>query len=294
MIRTLIDRKDCSFEWIDVPEPTEQEMEGLANTYHLHESSMLDCTQSGHLPKFEEFNLYTFIILRIYQPDVDLEADSVQELTNKVSLFITEKAVITVHRKPWPQLEAIAKTLHDEGGCASIRHLVARIIKAALHTYDVPGQRLTNTLETYERKVFLAERQVSLLQHLYYIKRKLDVIKRLLVVTYEVVEHFDSAEKTTATSRDVRDLYVKQKMFYDAASENVNQLLNIYFNISAQRTNDTMRVLTIFSVFFMPLTFIVGVYGMNFKYMPELDWQYSYPLVIASMAAIGVGIFWWF
>jgi magnesium transporter len=77
-------------------------------------------------------------------------------------------------------------------------------------------------------------------------------------------------------------------------SENTNHLLNIYFNISSQRTNETMRVLTIFSVFFMPLTFIVGIYGMNFHNMPELSWQYGYPATIAAMAIVTIVIYSWF
>jgi magnesium transporter len=77
-------------------------------------------------------------------------------------------------------------------------------------------------------------------------------------------------------------------------SENANHLLNIYFNISSQRTNETMRVLTIFSVFFMPLTFIVGIYGMNFHNMPELGWKWGYPLTLATMAVVTIIIYLWF
>jgi len=71
-------------------------------------------------------------------------------------------------------------------------------------------------------------------------------------------------------------------------------LLNVYFSASSQRTNDTMRILTIFSVFFMPLTFIVGIYGMNFKFMPELEWKKGYPAVMILMGIITLLIYIWF
>src|SRR5690606_343613 len=109
------------------------------------------------------------------------------------------------------------------------------------------------------------DRQKPVLKGLYFIKRKVDVIRRILLLTYEAVDKLDPPDKTNAYSRDIRDLYIKQQTIFDTLSENTNHLLNIYFNISSQRTNETIRVLTIFSVFFMPLTFIVGIYGMNFK-----------------------------
>jgi magnesium transporter len=81
---------------------------------------------------------------------------------------------------------------------------------------------------------------------------------------------------------------------FDALSDNIHQLLNIYFSASSQRTNETMRILTIFSVFFMPLTFIVGIYGMNFEFMPELGWKMGYPGVMGLMAVVTLLIYIWF
>jgi len=80
----------------------------------------------------------------------------------------------------------------------------------------------------------------------------------------------------------------------DQTHENVTNLLNIYLSLSAQKTNDVMKVLTIFSVFFMPLTFIVGVYGMNFDFMPELRYQWSYPILLVTMFVFSAIIYWWF
>jgi magnesium transporter len=70
--------------------------------------------------------------------------------------------------------------------------------------------------------------------------------------------------------------------------------MNLYLSLSSQRTNEAMRVLTVFSAFFLPLTFIAGVYGMNFEYMPELTWKLGYPGAMAAMVLISVGIYFWF
>jgi magnesium transporter len=80
----------------------------------------------------------------------------------------------------------------------------------------------------------------------------------------------------------------------DDLHENIHQLLNIYISLASQKTNEVMRILTVFSAFFLPLTFIAGVYGMNFHWMPELHQKYGYPAVIILMALVTLIIFQWF
>jgi magnesium transporter len=294
MITNLTKPTVCNYEWLDVIDPTDEELASLADKYGLDSASIHDYKQVGHLPKYEQLKTHTFIILRIYLPDVELEADSVQEITHKVAVFYNDKFLLTIHRKDWPLMAILAQYQEDNGGNNNPTHLIGKIVKACLLTYESPGMTLTRSIEIYERKIFLAERQVALLKNIYYIKRKLDVIKRLLILTGEVIENVDAPGKGTPFTRDIRDLYVRQRTLFDSLTEHANHLLNIYFNISAQRTNDTIRVLTIFSVFFLPLTFIVGVYGMNFEWMPEIKWKYGYPATWVSMILVVTVIYLWF
>jgi magnesium transporter len=87
---------------------------------------------------------------------------------------------------------------------------------------------------------------------------------------------------------------VKLIMLYEQAYEDVTNLMNIYLSLSARKTNQVIHVLTLFSVFFMPVTFIVGIYGMNFKIMPELEWPWGYPAVMVLMGTITLAIWIWF
>jgi magnesium transporter len=293
MVENLTSGKGCSYEWIDITDPQPEELTRIAQQYHLHEESVSDCLQAGHLPKYEQFKNYTFIILRVYF-ESGSEADTVQEITNKIAIFLTEGCIITIHRKPLALLQHISGTLLAENECKLPSHVLTEIVKAGLRSYDNPGHNLTQEIEYYETQVFLTQRQVSLLKGLYFIKRKLDVIRRLLLLTYEIVDKIDPAASSNAYTRDVRDQYVKQKSLFDSLSDNTNHLLNLYFNISSQRTNETMRVLTVFSVFFMPLTFIVGIYGMNFQFMPELHARYGYPIVMVVMVVVVAIIYFWF
>ena len=294
MIKELAEKSNTGFDWIDITDPGQQELEGIAEKYKLHASSVNDCLQPGHLPKYEEFKSYTFIILRVYFPDKNKEADTVQEITNKIAIFFSKDFIITIHRKPWHPIDRVNTDLVSAGDCKGTLHVLNELLKNALHSYDAPGAELTQSIDYYEQQVFLRDRKVPILRGLYFIKRRVDVIRRLLFLVYDVVDKIDPPETTNAYTRDIRDLYVKQKSLYDSLSENANHLLNIYFNISSQKTNETMRILTIFSVFFMPLTFIVGVYGMNFKYMPELEWHYGYPAAMILMVVVIVAIYIWF
>ncbi|MEG0915842.1 MAG: CorA family divalent cation transporter [Myroides sp.] len=81
---------------------------------------------------------------------------------------------------------------------------------------------------------------------------------------------------------------------YDEVLEDANNLLNSYHSVNAQKNNDVMKLLTVFSAFFLPLTFIAGIYGMNFDYMPELEWHFGYFATLTVMLVIAIIIFLWF
>jgi len=162
-----------------------------------------------------------------------------------------------------------------------------------LNTYDVPLAKLAKSVDYFEEIVFLRPKKVPLLKGLYYLKRKVDLLKRMLILSFEIIDAIDSTEGDVNT-RDIRDQYVKFQSMFDSLAENIHQLLAIYFSASSQKTNEIMRVLTILSVFFMPLTFIVGIYGMNFDVMPELHWKIGYPGVMGLMVVVTISIYLWF
>lgn len=294
MIKTYVSGEDGDFEWIDLVSPERADIQQVAEKFGLHEASVEDALQPDHLPKFEKLKTYSFAIMRIYAVGRESEADTVQELTNKVAIFYSEKFVVTVHKYEWKQLEMIDQEFIKQGDCVNSFHLFNEIIRQGLMTFDAPGAKLNRTIDYLEEKVFLKSRNSPLLKSMYFLKRKVDVIRRILLLSYDVIDHIDPANNTNEYTRDIRDLYVKQQSIFDSLAENTNHLVGIYFNISAQRTNETIRILTIFSVFFMPLTFVVGIYGMNFEFMPELRQKWGYPAVMILMLLIVVGIYSWF
>jgi magnesium transporter len=295
MVKTFADKSSHPFEWLDVTDPSMDELHEIAHKYNLHESSVNDCLQPDHLPKYEivgnEGDI--FIILRLHSSEVTSQADTVRELTDQISIFVKEERIITIHKHEWAQAEKIKEEYMSSEHCKSVHHILNEIIKTGLATYDDHASRLNREIEFFETNMFLKNRKKSLLEDMYYLKRKVDVTRRILILTFEIVDKIDNQPGNTYT-RDTRDLYVKLHSIYDSLFENTNQLLSIYFSLSSQRTNEIIRVLTIFSVFFMPLTFIVGIYGMNFEFMPELKLKYGYPGVMILMGVITGCIYYWF
>jgi magnesium transporter len=295
MIKNFADKPQFPFEWLDITDPDSEELNEVAKKYNLHESSVNDCLQPDHLPKYEIVGNEgdVFIILRLHTTEVTSQADTVRELTDKIAIFLKEDRVITIHKKPWPQGEKIREEYMNSEHCKSAHHILNEIVKTGLATYDDHATRLNREIEFFETNMFLKNRKRSLLEGLYYLKRKVDVTRRILILTFEIVDKIDNQPGNTYT-RDTRDLYVKLHNIYDTLFENTNHLLSIYFSLSSQRTNEIIRVLTIFSVFFMPLTFIVGIYGMNFEFMPELKMRFGYPGVLILMGVVTGCIYYWF
>lgn len=294
MQNRLANKAQHGYEWIDLTDPDADELAGIAATHSLHKASIQDTLEADHLPKFERLKTYTFIILRFYAAEKENQADTVEELTNKVAVVIADGFIITIHRKAWEPLKRISEEKVNNRECETTMHVLIEILRAVLESYEEPAKKLNHSIDLYEEQVFLKHRKIPMLKGLYYIKRKVDVIRRLLLLSFEVIDKIDPPDESNAYTRDIRDLHIKQHSLFDSLAENTNHLLAIYFNVSAQRTNEIIRVLTIFSVFFLPLTFIVGVYGMNFKFMPELTWKMGYPAVILLMIIVTACIYYWF
>jgi len=282
-----------NFEWIDVAQPTAEELADLAKRYHLHPHTVADCLEPDHLPKYEVTGETVFIITRKYAPRDDF-ADTIQELSSKVALFFSDDFLITIHRLPQTFLQDINDRYASKGLCHNVQSLVARIMEGVLQSYVKPGQALADEIDRFESLIFLKKSIPDLQENIYYIKRKAGVTKNIIKLTDEVITLLEKKYGTSPEMEELWDMYTKVETLYDQVYSDAHALTGVYLAISAQRTNEVMRILTIFSVFFMPLTFIVGIYGMNFDWMPELRIWWAYPAVLASMLLIIVGIFVWF
>jgi magnesium transporter len=210
-----------------------------------------------------------------------------------VAIFCSKDFFITIHRSYQPFLNELHQKVLAYKKPISPLQLLTKLIDKVLYSYQPPADKIEELIDFYEEKIFLKTRLPNLLKTLYLIKRKASVSKKMINLTRDIV--FRLAEHVKGPyMQDLKDSYLQVDIVYDEITDSINNLTNIYLTIASQKTNEVMRVLTIFSVFFMPLTFIVGVYGMNFEFMPELKSKYGYISVWIAMIIVTILVYFWF
>ncbi len=300
MRRTVFTSASPAFLWLDVVEPTLADLEQVARDYGLPPTAVKDCLDPEHLPKFERFERASFAILRAYDEQAPADADTIQGLTRKVALFYGPGFLVTIHRKDQPYLDALmhrwqaALPATVEGADLGAR-LLADLALGVVLGYDAPLADAEGRLDAFEATVLHQRPVTPLLRELYLVKRRITLAKRLLWHTMSVVHRLPlDGGRHASLFQDLEEEAESMHFYADELLEDANNLLHMQLSLAAHRTNEVMKVLTVFSAFFLPLTFIVGVYGMNFTHMPELAQPWGYPAVLALMAGVSVAIWTWF
>jgi magnesium transporter len=305
--RTVVDQERAGFTWIDVVAPTPEELSQIAARYTLDPISVQDCLDPEHLPKFEQFDNYAFAIIRVYDERADKLCATMQELTRKIAIFYAPMLLITIHRADQPWLSRLVDRIVQEGGKNGAgpretlqARLIAKLLNAAADTYSAPLEALEARTDAFEAALFepgdtTGGALASSLQEIHLLKRQVTLIKRLLWRFLDVVQRMTPASGRAATLfRDVQENVESYHFYADELLDDTNAVMNIQLSLATHRTNEVMRVLTVFSVFFLPLTFIVGVYGMNFHFMPELRARWGYPAILVAMGIVTLAIYLWF
>ncbi len=278
----------ATFQWIDVEKPTQEELAALTKTYQIDKTLFEDILEYGHLPKIEKLHDFTFLILRAYSPHVKENVSAVGGLTNKIAFFINDENLITIHRAHFEFL----KERNDV--YASSEALMLDIINEILITYEKPLERQSDKMDEFERAIFLRAGQTISIESLYFQKSKARISKKVLQLTQTVLNQVSVSPALNSLLQDTRETTISYLLQYDEIIEDANTILHSYMSVTAQRSNDAMKLLTIFSAFFLPLTFIVGIYGMNFDHMPELRWENGYYYTLILMLVISIVIWFWF
>jgi magnesium transporter len=307
-MQTVLQRADPAFVWEDVVDPTEDELSQLAQRYGLEPTSLNDCLDPEHLPKFEQFERYAFAIIRAFDERSGRTCTTVQELTRKIAIFYGPGFLLTVHRREQAWLTSLLGKVRDETQPKAARQgrdglqasLLTQLLNAALDSYLHPLEVVEARIDAFEEAVFSAGDRAKPsfradLREIHVLKRQVTLIKRLLWRTVDVVQRMTPLSgQSVSLFRDVQENLESFHFYVDEMLDDANTLLTIQLSLASHRTGEVMRILTVFSVFFLPLTFVVGVYGMNFDFMPELHARWGYPAVLAAMGLLTLAIYLWF
>ena len=277
-----------NFDWIDLENPTIDEIQSTSFPFKIDENLIEDALELGHLPKIEKTPDYLFIILRAYTADESERVIGVQQLSNKVAFFITDKTLITIHRASFKFIE------NTPTNFKSPEEVALYLFNEVLLTYDEPIRNQTDKMDEFEQDIFLKGGTNLSVEKLYFEKSKARLTKKILLITQGVFDQLKVEDSLSSTLQDLKDTVLHLTLRSEEMIDDATSLLNSHITFTAQKNNDVMKLLTVFSAFFLPLTFIVGVYGMNFHNMPELKLEYGYFVALFVMFVIAILIYIWF
>lgn len=283
------------FRWVILVDPSVEEAEAFGQRYQLHPSAVRDFVLHPHLPKFERLHSEQVILLRGYDEQAK-RGDTYQAMTRRLLLIVKGDLLVTVVRREQPYfVHEEAWVQEGEHGPLRQQQLVSHLVGAVIRTYSEPLRECEEKLDLVETALFQRKAPPGSLKQVYGIKRRVSVIKRILWRTLAVLDQLKAACPAEADAlQDIKEETDRLHTWAEELFESAIQLAMLEVGLAGQRTNDVMRILTVFSAFFLPLTFIVGVYGMNFHDMPELRHPWGYPGVWIAMVGVVLGILVWF
>jgi len=286
-----------SVTWIDVVGLHQSELiEEIGKMFKLHPLVLEDIVHTSQRPKLEEFDDYIFLVLRMfYFQDKNI-------IDEQVSLILGENYVITFQEQPGDIFDPIRERIRSRKfriTKSKSDYLAYSLIDAIVDNYFVILEELGDRVELIEEDLLLTPSQDTL-QEIHSLKRKMVSLRRSVWPLREVVNNLDRTESPLikkTTKIFVRDVYDHTIQVIDTIEnyrDILTGMLDIYLSSLSNRMNEVMKILTIIATIFIPLTFIAGVYGMNFDYMPELKWHWGYFAVWLVMIVIAIIMLFYF
>jgi len=298
--------------WIDLENPTpEEETQVFGHFMNLHPLTVEDITKpsrepasGGHLPKVEEFARYLFVIVNplpegALNPAIGTKLPrNWSRLRAQLSAIITRRVLITHHYDVMPCIGEAKGRLsrHPENLRRGPDYIFHLILDGIVDDYAPVVERFAAQLERLEGRMFKQPTQ-QMLMRLLSIKQNVSHLRKTMILEREVLarlvrgEFLLVDEREIAYYRNVYDHLVRYTELIESAREMVSDLLQTYLSATSNRLNEVMKTLTIISVIGAVCTVIAGIYGMNFKNMPELEWQLGYPMAIGLMLLSTATIF---
>lgn len=282
--------------WVDVAEPTDVDYEILAAEFSFHELAIEDCRNAHQRPKVEEYNGYYFIVL--YEAELDQEGLlSLRE----VNIFLGKNYVVTVHSLPiraFERGERLWRGWTDlaERGSGLLAYL---LIDAIVDDYLPLLDRLSDRMDDLEDALF-GDFQPEVIEEIFRIKKQLLYLRRAVAPLRDVFNVLLRREQplfsreTLFYFQDVYDHLIRVADTVDTLRDLLGSTMDAYLSISGNRMNMVMKRLTSISTILMSVTLVASIYGMNFKYMPELEMRYGYVGALSAMVFIGATIYLFF
>lgn len=288
-----IDTENVLWYWIDFEQPNNNEKDLLTSYFNFHHLAVEDCGFKLNNPKIDFYEGYNFIILN------ELKKESL--LVDEICIFVGKDYLVSYHQEAsrgvaysWEKILERKNQL-DKGPAYAAHQIVDKVVDEFFPAVIEIEDRLSKFENNNENKttheiideVFTTRKDLLKLRKV--VNSMRDLVYRIL--NSERVHGFDEHNMYFS---DIHDHLLKLSEMIEASREMTSDIRDSYLSINSAHMNRNMMVLTVITTIFIPLTFIVGVYGMNFQNMPELSSKYGYFVVLFVMMGMGIGMFYWF
>ena len=276
--------------WIDFLGTFDKEvLNELAKILSIHPLVLSDILNIKHRPKIETYTEYVFIIAKsFYSTELNLIA------SEQVSVILHNNLLLTFHNHQNPNFSNVKLRLEDKSHrlrIYSVDFLLYSLIDNFVDSYFLYFDKISKSVEVLEEQAIKDVFKVDL-KDIYRRRKELIFIKKYIWPTRDIINYIIKNEpkyfqqQTVVYFRDILDHLYEMVDLLEQHNDSIANLLSIYMSSLTTRTNDIIKTLTIFTTIFIPLTFLTGIYGMNFQYMPELSLKWAYPLLLLLMACI--------
>ena len=286
-------RNKSSVVWLNVDGVHQPEIiEQVGKSFGLHPLVAEDIASTGQRPKMEDFDNYVFVVLRML--GFDGEEKGIK--SEQTSIILGSDFVISFQENEGDVFDSIRERLRNNKG--RIRkmdadYLAYSLIDAIVDNYFMILEKLGESIEDIEDRLVTSPTSETL-QSIHDLKREMIFLRKSVWPLREVINRMERSESplinksTFVYLRDVYDHTIQITDAMETFRDMLSGMLDIYLSSVSNRMNEVMKVLTVIATIFIPLTFVTGIYGMNFNYMPELDQTWSYPAVLVLMLVVAL------
>ncbi|WP_435924083.1 magnesium/cobalt transporter CorA [Paenibacillus sp. DYY-L-2] len=279
-----------AWSWVDYNEPTPEEAETLDTFFEFHPLAIEDCLHVLQRPKIDYYEDYQFLVLHALDPDT--------LGTTEVNLFIGDHFLVSFHHQStkgfdeaWDQV--LNRSQKRKAWARSPFAAAYLVIDSLVDQYFPCVYAVEDELDELEKQGG-RESVEQLMNQVFDLRSRLLKLRRTIVpmrdLMYRILnsQHVQLDREPRAYFADIHDHLLKLSEMIETDREMTADLRDSYISLNSNRMNGIMKTLTVITTVFMPLTLIAGIYGMNFAYMPELQWRYGYFAVLGFMGVLSV------
>ncbi|ARU30504.1 magnesium and cobalt transport protein CorA [Sulfuriferula sp. AH1] len=285
--------------WINVDDVQVQGvLEAFGKALGFHPLMLEDILHTDQRPKYEDYGEYIFLVLKM----LDFDAGKSEIVIEQLSLVLGENYIISFQERPGDMFDSLRERIRKNASRirkSKADYTAYALMDSVVDRYFDVLDKIGDRIESLE-SLLAKNPRPDTLRNIHKLRQELIFLRKSVWPLRDVVASMQRAESplihesTELYLRDLHDHVIRVTDSIDTYRDMLSSMQDVYLSSISNRTNEIMKVLTLFSSIFLPLTFIVGVFGMNFRNFPELDWPYGLQGTMLLMAVIGVGMYLFF